>query len=253
MNSTKKFQLIAVLALALAGMAIVVGSASAHRGHGDRQARIDSDRDSASNRCETQAGLDSTKTDTDGNGTIDGLEDSDGDGANNAAESRLRTNCSVKNTRFKLKKATIKSYSAEDGLTLAIGKRGLITAAVSSNVVCEQDDVSGDSADDNSASVSRHGEDDDGDDDRSDDSDRRSSDDDGDDDDDRGRGDDDDRGSDDRSSSSDDDGRRGRDDDDDTVACTTAALVEGTDVKSAKIKRGVFTKIRLAAADEGNF
>jgi heat shock protein beta len=250
MKTTKKFQLIAVLALALAGMAIVVGSASAHRGHGDRQARIDSDRDSASNRCETQAGLDSTKTDTDGNGTIDGLEDSDADGANNAAESRLRTNCSVKNTRFKLKKATVKSYSAEDGLTLAIGKRGLITAAVSTNVVCEQDDVSDDSSDDNSASVSRDGEDDDGDD-RSDDSDRRESDDDGDDD--RGSGDDD-RGSDDRRSSSDDDARRGRDDDDDdTVACTTAALVEGTDVKSAKIKNGVFTKIRLAAADEGNF
>jgi hypothetical protein len=224
MKSTKKFQLIAVLALALAGMAIVVGSASAHRGHGDRQARIDSDRDSASNRCETQAGLDSTQTDTDGNGTIDGLEDSDGDGANNAAESRLRTNCAVKNTRFKLKKATVESYSAEEGLTLAIGKRGLITAAVSGNVVCEQDEVSDDSSDDDSASVSRRGGDDD--------------------DDDRGRGDDD-RGS--------DDGRRGRDDEDDTVACTTADLVEGADVKSAKIKNGVFTKIRLAAADEGNF
>jgi len=225
MKSTKKFQLIAVLALALAGMAIVVGSASAHRGHGDRQARIDSDRDSASNRCETQAGLDSAKTDTDGNGTIDGLEDSDGDGANNAAESRLRTNCAVKNTRFKLKKATVESYSAEDGLTLAIGKRGLITAAVSSNVVCEQDDVSDDSSDDDSASVSRHGGDDGGDEDRG----RR----------------DDDRGPDDR--------RRGRHYEGDTVACTTAALVDGAEVKSAKIKGGVFTKIRLAAADEGNF
>lgn len=225
MKSTKKFQLIAVLALALAGMAIVVGSASAHRGHGDRQARIDSDRDSASNRCETQAGLDSTKTDTDDNGTIDGLEDSDGDGANNAAESRLRTNCAVKNTRFKLKKATVESYSAEDGLTLAIGKRGLITAAVSSNLVCEQDDVSDDSSEDESASVSRHGGDD-----------RR--------DEDRGRRDDD-RGADDR--------RRGRHDDGDTVACTTAALVDGAEVKRAKIKGGVVTKIRLAAADEGNF
>ncbi|MBI2690620.1 MAG: hypothetical protein HYX29_01555 [Solirubrobacterales bacterium] len=248
MNSTKKFQLIAVLALALAGMAIVVGSASAHRGHGDRQARIDSDRDSASNRCETQAGLDSTKTDTDGNGTIDGLEDSDADGANNAAESRLRTNCAVKNTRFKLKKSTVKSYSTEDGLTLAIGKRGLVTAAVSSSVVCEQDDVSDDSSDDNSASVSRHGEgEDESGDDRSDDSDRR--------------GEDDDRGSDDRRSddSSSDDSDRSDDDnghrhsEDDTVACTTAALVDGTDVKSAKITNGVFTKIRLAAADEGNF
>lgn len=234
MKSTKKFQLIAVLALALAGMAVVVGSASAHRGHGDRQARIDSDRDSASNRCETQAGLDSSKTDTDDNGTVDGLEDSDGDGANNAAESRMRTNCAVKNTRFKLKKATVESYSAEDGLTLAIGKRGLITAAVSSNVVCEQDDVSDDSSDDNSASVSRHGADDEGDDDR------------------RGP-EEDDRESGDRRGSSDDGERRGRGDDEDTVACTTAALVEGAEVKGAKIKGGVFTKIRLAAADEGNF
>ena len=167
-------------------MAIVVGSASAHRGHGDRQARLDGDRDSASNRCETQAGLDSTKTDTDANGTIDGLEDSDGDGANNAAESRLRTNCAVANKRFKLKKATVKSYSAEDGLTLAIGKRGLVTAAVSTNVVCEQDDVSDSSSDDK-----------------------------------------------------------------DTVACTTAELTEGSSVLGAKIKSGVFIKLRLAAADKG--
>ncbi|MGK2877044.1 MAG: hypothetical protein ACSLFF_00470 [Solirubrobacterales bacterium] len=65
MHSTQKFKLIAVLALALTGMAIVVGSAGAHRGHGDRQARLDGDRDSASNRCETQAGLDKTRTDTD--------------------------------------------------------------------------------------------------------------------------------------------------------------------------------------------
>lgn len=249
MQSIQKFKLIAVLALALAGMAIVVGSASAHRGHhGDRQARIDSDRDGASNRCETQAGLDSTKTDTDANGTIDGLEDSDSDGANNAAESRLRSNCAVANTRFKIKQATVKSYSAEDGLTLAIGKKGLITAAVSTKVVCEQDDVSNDSSDDNSASVSRHGE---GEDESGDDrgGDRG------------GRGDDDrrdDRSNDDGPSGStgavgDDNGRHHGDDDGDTVACTTADLVADASVRSAKIKNGVFTKIRLAAADEGDF
>lgn len=246
MQSIQKFKFVAVLALALAGMAIVVGSAAAHRGHGDRQARIDSDRDGASNRCEIQASLDSTKTDTDANGTIDGLEDTDGDGANNAAESRLRTNCAVANKRFKLGKAEVKSYSAEDGLTLAIGRKGLITAALSTKVVCEQDDVSSDSTDDNSASVSRHGEDED-----------ESGDDRGGD---RPRGEDDsndDGPSGSTGTSGDDHGGRGdrgdSSDDNDTVACTTADLTEGASVLRAKIKNGVFTKIHLAAADEGDF
>jgi hypothetical protein len=232
MHSIRKFKFVAVLALALAGMALVVGSAAAHRGHGDRQARVDSDRDGASNRCETQAGLNSTTTDTDANGTIDGLEDSDGDGANNAAESRLRTNCAVANTRFKIKKATVKSYSAEDGLTLSIGKKGLITAAVSPTVTCEQDDVSTDSNDDKTASVSRHGEAESGDD--------RGGD--------RPRGDREDDHNDDRN----DDGANGSTGDD-SVACTTAALTADASVRSAKIKNGVFTKIRLAAADDGDF
>ncbi|MBJ7458351.1 MAG: hypothetical protein JHD02_04105 [Thermoleophilaceae bacterium] len=239
MHPPQKLRLVAVFALALAGMAIVVGSASAHRGHGDRQARLDGDRDSASNRCEIQAGLNQSNSDSDADGTIDGLEDSDGDGANNAAESRLRTNCAVANTRFKLKKASIKSYSAEEGLTLAIGRRGLITAAVSPTVVCERDDVSSESAGDNSASLARHGEDDEG------GEDRRGEDDDGED----GRRDD--RGEE-RSGPSDENGRRG-DDDDDTVGCTTADLVPDAEVRRAKIKNGVFTKIHLAAADEGNF
>ncbi|MBJ7354455.1 MAG: hypothetical protein JHC98_06480 [Thermoleophilaceae bacterium] len=245
MHSIQKFKLVAVLALALAGMAIVVGSAAAHRGHGDRQARIDSDRDGASNRCETQAGLDGTLTDTDANGTIDGLEDSDGDGANNAAESRLRTNCSVANTRFKIKKATVKSYSAEDGLTLAIGRRGLITAAVSPTVVCEQDDVSSD----NTASVSRDGADED----ESGDDRRGRGDDDGGDDDRRGDRSDDDGPSGATGPTGDDRGHHHGDDDEDTVACTTADLTADASVRSAKIKNGVFTKIRLAAADEGDF
>jgi hypothetical protein len=249
MHSTNKFKLIAVLALALAGMAIAAAGATAH-GHGDRAARLDSDKDSASNRCEVQASLDSTKTDTDANGTIDGLEDSDGDGANNAAESRLRTNCGVANTRFRLTHATVVSYSAEDGLALKIGKRGLVTAAVSAKVVCEQDDTSSDSSDDNTATVSRHGEDDGAEHDAGDDNggDRPAGpsgasgevgDDNG--------GDRQGRGGDDRGG----DNRGGEGDD--TVACTTADLVADADVKSAKIKNGKFTRIHLASADEGDF
>lgn len=241
MHSNKNFRLIAVLALALAGMALAASQATAHGGHrGDRQARLDGDKDGASNRCEIQASLDQTSTDTDSNGTIDGLEDSDGDGANNAAESRLRTNCGVANKRFRVGKASVKSYSAEDGLVLAIGKRGLITATVSDKVVCEQDDTSDDSSDDTTttASISRHGGDDEAGDDRG------------------GRGDEpgDDRGGD-RASGAGDDGPRGGDDngEDDTVACTTADLTEGANVLGAKIKNGVVTRIHLAASDEGDF
>lgn len=238
MHSSKNFRLIAVLALALAGMALVASQAVAHGNHrGDRQARLDGDKDGASNRCEIQAGLDRANTDSDGNGTIDGLEDSDGDGANNAAESKLRTNCAVANKRFKIGKASVKSYSAEAGLTLAIGKRGLITATVSDKLVCEQDDVS-----DTSVSISRHGEDDGEDDDV-----RRE---------DRGDEPGDDRGGD-RGEAGDDRGgdrnRSSDDDDSDTVACTTADLTEGASVLRAKIKNGVLTKIHLAAADEGDF
>jgi hypothetical protein len=249
MHSTNKFRLIAVLALAIAGMAIVASQAVAH---GSRAARLDSDHDSASNRCETQAALDSTKTDSDANGTIDGLEDSDGDGANNAAESRLRTNCGVANTRFRLGHATVVSYSDADGLALKIGKRGLVTAAVSSKAVCEQDDASDDSSDDNTASASSHGDDDGAEHEAGDDhgGDRPAAgpsgesgepgDDNGGDRPSGNRGGGDDRG-----------GRGG--DDGDTVACTTADLVADVDVKSAKIKNGKFTRIHLASADEGDF
>jgi hypothetical protein len=243
MHSTNKFKLIVVLAFALAGMAIVVSQAAAH-GHGPRAARIDSDHDSASNLCETQASLDSTLTDTDSNGTIDGLEDSDGDGANNAAESRLRTNCGVANTRFRIGHASVVSYSADAGLALKIGKRGLITAGVADKVVCEQDDTTN-STDDNTASVSRHGE---GEDESGDDNGGR-------------RGDRPPPGADDGPSGStgetgDDHGGRGGDqgdDENDTVACTTADLIADADVLSAKIKNGKFTRIHLAAADGEDF
>lgn len=241
MQQTRHFRLIAVLALALAGMALVASQAMAHGHHRDRQARLDSDHDGASNRCEIQAGLDSTSTDTDSNGTIDGLEDSDSDGANNAAESRLRTNCGVANKRFKIGDATVKSYSADDGLTLAIGKRGLITGAVSAKVVCEQDDTSADTSDDSgddgptAAVSSRH---------------RGGADGPGDDRGGRGRGEDDGPG--------DDRGGRGQggdngDDGPDTVACTSDDLIEGVDVVAAKFKSGTFTRIHLASADEGDF
>jgi hypothetical protein len=238
MHSNNKFRLIAILALALAGMALVASQAVAHggRGHhrGDRQARLDGDRDGASNRCEIQAGLDLSNTDSDGNGTIDGLEDSDGDGANNAAESRLRTNCSVANTRFKIGKAAVKSYSAEDGLVLAIGKRGLINATVSEKVVCEQDD----SSTDTTASISRNGGDDEAGDDRGDRESEPGDDHGGD----QPRGEDRPRH---------DDGNG--DDENDTVACTAADLTEGADVLRAKVKNGVVTRIHLAAIDEGDF
>ncbi len=237
MNNLSKPRFLALLALALVALASMAVQAGAH-GRGDRSARIDSDRDSASNRCERQAGLDSANTDTDGNGTIDGLEDSDSDGANNAAESRMRTNCGVANKRFKIKNATVVSFSEEAGLTLKIGKRGLVTGAVSSKLVCEQDDLS-DSTDETDPTLARHGDDDEAGDDRGG----------------RGRGEDDragdDRGDDDRGGR--DRGGRGEDDGPDTVACTTADLTEGAEVVAAKFKKGAFTKIHLAAADAGDF
>jgi hypothetical protein len=244
--TSSKFKLTALLALALAGMAIASASAFAH-GHGSRAARLDSDRDAASNLCEQQAGLDSTNTDTDGNGTIDGLEDSDGDGANNAAESRLRSNCGVANTRFRIKHATVVSYSDADGLTLKIGKKGLVTAPVSAKVVCEQDDTSsGDSSDaSTTASVSRDGGDDPAGDDNG--GDRGGP----------GRGNDGGPGDDNGGQRPPRDGGpgndQGGDDGEDTVACTTADLTADTDVLGAKIKNGAFTRIHLAAADENTF
>lgn len=255
MHSNKNFRLIAVLALALAGMAVVASQAVAHDNHrGDRQARLDGDKDGASNRCEIQASLDPAKADTDDNGTIDGLEDSDGDGANNAAESKLRSNCGVANKRLKVGKATIKSYSAEDGLVLTIGKRGVITAKVSEKLVCEQDEA--DDSPDNSASVSRSSEGEGGEagDDRGE---RGGEPESGDD---RGgerrgeRGDEsgDDRGGDRRDDRGED--RRGNEDDEnDTVSCTTADFTEGASVLRAKVKNGVLTRIEMASADEGNF
>ncbi|MFT4048868.1 MAG: hypothetical protein QM648_03425 [Solirubrobacterales bacterium] len=245
MHPTKHFRLIAVLALALAGMALVASQAVAGGHHRDRQARLDSDHDGASNRCEIQASLDRTSTDSDSNGTIDGLEDSDGDGANNAAESKLRTNCGVANKRFRIGAATVKSYSAEDGLVLAIGKRGLISGAVSSKLVCEQDDTSDDDSSDDSTTAqvaSRHRGEGEAGDDRGGEG--------------RGGGGDDRGGPDDRGASGeagDDRGGHGEDDDDDTVACTTADLTEGASVLAAKYKKGSFTRIHLASADEGDF
>lgn len=225
-NLTKK--LLTTLTVLIAAMAVVVGTTSAHSGGG---ARADADSDGASDRCEAHAGTSSSDTDSDDNGVVDGLEDTDGDGANNAAESKLRSNCAVANTHFKIRRAEVVSYT-DGNLTLSIGsKGGLITKAVSSRVVCLMEDTE---SDDDSVSVSRRGEDDG---DRGDDEGR-------------GRGDDDGerRGS----ERGDDDGeRRGRErgDDDDLVACTTADLVAGATVRDARVKRGKFVRIRLSDED----
>ncbi len=226
-----KFQLLAILALALAGMAIGLSQASAHGGgHGGRI--VDSDGDGASDKCEARAGTSSSDTDSDDNGVVDGLEDTDGDGANNAAESVLRTNCNRANTRWKrIRRAEVESYT--DGvLTLSIGKNGgLLSAPVSSRVICEIDDSSDSSDDDSTASIARHGEDEPGDD--------------------RGG----ERGGD---SGGDDGGQRGDrpfgrfdgDDEDDTVACVTGDIVAGAEVRSAKIKSGKFVRIHLADPED---
>lgn len=53
--------------------------------------QIDSDSDGLSNAGEVRLGLDPTNTDTDGDGTLDGLEDSDRDGLTNGREFELGT------------------------------------------------------------------------------------------------------------------------------------------------------------------
>lgn len=214
-----KFQLLAVLALALAGMAIGLSQASAHGGGNGGGRVLDADNDGASNKCETRAGTSSSDTDSDDNGVVDGLEDTDGDGANNAAESILRTNCNRANTRWKkIRHAEVKSF-ADGVLTLSIGDDGgLLAAPMSTRAICEIDDP--DESDD--AADSHNGDD-------------------GGPGDDRGRGrDDDDRG-----------GRIGRfPGHDDTVACVAGDLVEGAAVRSARVTGGEFVRIHLADPDD---
>jgi hypothetical protein len=226
-----KFKLLAVLALALAGMAIGVAQVSAHGSHHARFA--DADADGASNRCEVKAGTDPAVADSDGNGTADGAEDTDGDGATNAAESQLHSNCAVKNSAFKtIRKAEVVSFAADTGvLTIKLSRGGTIAAPLSSRLVCEMPDPS--SSDDNSASTSRHGADDGAGDDRGGDSGSGS-----------GRGGNDDGPTHDVG---DDRGGRGADDNnDDTAACTSADLKAGTEIKRAKVRHGKFTKIVLS-------
>lgn len=125
-----------ILALIIGAMAMVVASASARGG------KADVDRDGASKRCEVKAGTNPEVADTDGNGIVDGLEDSDGDGANNAAESKLRRHCGKANENFRVKRAKIKEL-ADGKLTLSIGKRGgLLTADVSDSLKCRSHDTS---------------------------------------------------------------------------------------------------------------
>lgn len=139
-----KIKYIALTVLALCAFTAVAAQATAkHRSDRaqkvDRLARIDSDRDSASNRCERQAGLRAHSRDSDRDGRLDGREDSDGDGANNAAESTMQTNCDVDTSRMVIDDAEVVSYSEADGLTLKLERRGLVTAPLSADLVCEQE------------------------------------------------------------------------------------------------------------------
>lgn len=213
MKATKKHLITALIAGVVAALCLVAATTAGARG--DRAARIDSDRDGASNRCEKQAGLDKSVKDTDDDGTIDGLEDSDSDGLNNAAESRLRTNCGRANKRVRIGEATVVSYSSDDGLTLKIGKRGLIKGSLSAKLVCEQDVVSDDESEDEDEDFGdffrggRGGWE-------------------------RGRGGD-------------------WDDEPDTESCTSDDLTEDREVISATLRKGVFTRIHLAAEDAGDY
>lgn len=219
MSRKPTIKFLTLLVVMIASLAAIAVAASAHGGG----ARADADGDGASDRCEVRAGTDPAVADTDGNGVVDGLEDTDGDGANNAAESKLHSSCVRANTRWKIRRAEVVSYT--DGvLTLSIGKKGgLIAKPVSSRAVILVPDPE-DESDDDSASVSRRG----GDDDRGDGR--------------RGRGGDDGPG----------DDRRGRGrggDDDDEISGTTADLTAGTVVRDARVKRGEFVRIRISDED----
>lgn len=139
-----KLKYIALLVLVVGAFTAVAAQATAkHRSDKgqrvDRLARIDSDRDSASNRCEKQASLSRHRKDSDRDGRSDGREDSDGDGANNAAESKLRTNCDADNSRLVIDDAEVVSYSAGGGLTLRLENRGIVNAPVAADFRCEQE------------------------------------------------------------------------------------------------------------------
>jgi hypothetical protein len=144
-----KLKYLAVLVFALLGLALAATQATAHRsdrsGHKFRTA--DFDRDWASNRCERQAGLNLNDRDSDDDGTIDGREDSDGDGADNAAESSLRSDCGEINKKLRIKHAVIASYSEADGLKLKVGRRGTVTAPLAADFVCKRE-VEDDNGDD---------------------------------------------------------------------------------------------------------
>lgn len=229
-KTTLKSKLLALLVLTVAGMALVVSSATAHH-HG--KAIVDTDADGAAAACETQAGTDPTVADTDGNGIVDGLEDSDSDGANNAAESLLHSNCANANKNFRVRRATISSFT--DGkLTLAIGKTGLLTAPVSTRVVCEIDDPEGDvtAPTGATAKASKHGGGESGDDNGG------------------GRNGKDDNQAEDNHRSSEhagnhEDNHAGHGDDDNTVACVATDYAVGTKVRNAKVRHGRFVKLEL--------
>lgn len=146
MTIARDIQKILLLALAFTALALMATQASAHKrsvkakkspSHAVKIA--DRDHDLASNRCEQQAGTNRWRKDSDHDGRNDGLEDSDRDGANNAAESITRSSCGTKTTRMKIDDAKIVSLSDAGELTVRVGRRGVITAPLSSKLVCVQE------------------------------------------------------------------------------------------------------------------
>lgn len=220
---THKF-LLAAMIVALVMALTAPGALSHGKGHGHGKKGhghskywhgwADPDRDGANNRCERKAGTDPRVADTDGNGTVDGLENTDGDAANNAAESKLGTNCGVADTRFHIGRAEVGAF-ADNNLTLKIGKRGgLLTAPVAADVNClkyVREDVTP-----SRKSSAAHGG-------------KRGS---------KGK----------HRGGRHHHGHGKRHHRITTVACTTADLTAGALVAKAKVKNGEFVKIRLAEA-----
>lgn len=214
-----KLKYLALVALALCAFtAAAAQAATKQKARSNHTVRIaDSDRDGASNRCERQADTSLRRKDSDRDGRVDGREDTDRDGTNNAAESVLRTNCDADTNNFEVDDAEIVKYDEANGLMLRVERRGLITAPLAEDLICEQEIE---------ASASAAERDDDSDD-------INDSDDD----------------SDDNDTEDVDDDAAEDADDDTTVACTSADLTAGREVDEAVVKGGKFVRIELDDED----